>query len=598
MRRSSIGLGGHSRPKVATCDLALLEDISITPPTSYASADVFAEDRALNANAKQTEPGKVEDKLNSAMFTTPPTTPKKSQAVCSKRPDVVAVSFSEDESGSDGESFEISVVREEKVDSPEAGNKTSPTIQPVILETPANLPLLIDINMEMPVVSYIQPASPLAGHVGKGDIIVFLDGKSTAEMSHITLTRLLNKAQSGRRKLVVLPSKHGRKLLRKNSQGSDEGSSGTKTVDMVKRGPSPSRQVTPEKECNDTDCRDKARVQQQEDQAVEARDACLEAPPPTPQKISVNPGTAISSEEGQSSLTPPVEGPDNDMTPMTRGRSEKIEVADSETQQPGIDKSAGHEAKSMESEMPAGDDINDVDSAVKDDSNDSNEPQRRNNSAEAPDGRQTPLQSSSDGELVDSMSTRYQSCQSRQKACETHETEPTGGPAVISDDEPPVHKDQVRGEESNVNREVGPIESLESSHDAPNEETHIQESCHDAPNEETSVRPQQIQAPPSPPSTPVPADKKHARKGQINGKDDNGEDEQDSKDRERAERRNRAAPNIEFVHVDDSSSRACDLSTIYGGRWDPACHTAHRVEDALGYMEQVSVSALRRLAAL
>ncbi|EJK47579.1 hypothetical protein THAOC_33692 [Thalassiosira oceanica] len=580
MRRSSIGLGGghsDSRPKVESCDLALLEDISITPPTSYASAqvaEVFAEDRALNAQPIEPGPGKVGDNLNSAMFTTL----EKNQVVDSKRPDVVSVSFSENESGSEGGSFEISIINEEKAGSPEAGIKTSPTIQPIILETPANLPLLIDINMEMPVVSYIQPASPLSGHVGKGDIIVFLDRKSTADMSHMTLTRLLNssKAQTGKRKLVVLPSKHGRTLLRKISQG--EESSG-KTTDIRERGPSRSRQVTPEKECNEKDCRDKAIG----NQAVEARDAIFQSSPPTTLKLSANPGTTISSPH-QSSVTQPVVSPDNGLTPLRRGRSEKIKVEDSGAQEPGIAKIADDQVNSAKSEtMPAGDDKVDDDLAAKDDSN---EPQHRTIAGPHSDGRHTSFRSSSDEELAGSMSTRYLSCQSRQKGCEVQKTEPVGGePAVISDDEPPEHEDL--GEESNVNREVGPIESKESSHDAP--------------NEETTVRPPHIQAPPSPPSTPVPADEEQDRKRQTNGddnNDDNGVDEQDSRDRERAERRNRAAPNIEFIHVDDSSSRACDLSTIYGGRWDPACHTAHRVEDTLGYMEQVSVFALRLLASL
>jgi len=284
--------------------------------------------------------------------------------------------------------------------------------------------------------------------------------------------------------------------------------------------------------------------------------------------------TTISSNplQHQSSVTQPVVSPDNDLTPLRRGRSEKIQLEDSGAQEPGIAKIADDEVNSAKSEtMPAGDDKVDDDSAAKDDSN---EPQHRTIAGPHSDGRHTSFRSSSDEELAGSMSTRYLSCQSRQKGCEVQKTEPVGGePAVISDDEPPEHEDL--GEESNVNREVGPIESKESSHDAP--------------NEETTVRPPHIQAPPSPPSTPVPADEEQDRKRQTNGddnNDDNGVDEQDSRDRERAERRNRAAPNIEFIHVGDSSSRACDLSTIYGGRWDPACHTAHRVEDTLGYMEQ------------
>ncbi len=51
--------------------------------------------------------------------------------------------------------------------------------------------------MIMPLVSWIQPSSPLVGHVAVGVILVFVDGKSTAELSHGMLTKILNGGGGG-----------------------------------------------------------------------------------------------------------------------------------------------------------------------------------------------------------------------------------------------------------------------------------------------------------------------------------------------------------------------------------------------------------------
>ena len=50
----------------------------------------------------------------------------------------------------------------------------------------------IDIDLIIPQISYISPTSPLLGHVNIGDILVFVNGMSTADLSHGVLTRILN----------------------------------------------------------------------------------------------------------------------------------------------------------------------------------------------------------------------------------------------------------------------------------------------------------------------------------------------------------------------------------------------------------------------
>ncbi len=71
--------------------------------------------------------------------------------------------------------------------------------------------------MIMPLVSLIQLSFPLVGHVAVGDILVFKDGKSMAELSHSMLTKMLNGGVGGN-----AGGRRGRGD-RKGKSGSDEG---------------------------------------------------------------------------------------------------------------------------------------------------------------------------------------------------------------------------------------------------------------------------------------------------------------------------------------------------------------------------------------
>ncbi|KAL7437101.1 hypothetical protein ACHAXH_008805 [Discostella pseudostelligera] len=50
--------------------------------------------------------------------------------------------------------------------------------------------------MVTPIISYIQPTSPLVDKLHIGDVLVYVDGMSTAELSHRVVTKLLNGRQS------------------------------------------------------------------------------------------------------------------------------------------------------------------------------------------------------------------------------------------------------------------------------------------------------------------------------------------------------------------------------------------------------------------
>lgn len=109
---------------------------------------------------------------------------------------------------------------------------------PLLLRTPPDVPLGIDIDMIVPLVSYVQPWSILRDYVRIGDVLVFVNGRSTAGMSHGALTRLLsggaagaaadgmprgeNDADGEGSKLVFLPGSHGRQLA--SESGGDAGS--------------------------------------------------------------------------------------------------------------------------------------------------------------------------------------------------------------------------------------------------------------------------------------------------------------------------------------------------------------------------------------
>jgi hypothetical protein len=97
-------------------------------------------------------------------------------------------------------------------------------IKPILIQLPSSVPLGIDIDMVVPIVSYIQPYSPLRNHVSVGDIIIVVNGRSVMNLNHLELCSLLNGGSSrakGNRdngvnqreftKLVLLPGKYRQK---------------------------------------------------------------------------------------------------------------------------------------------------------------------------------------------------------------------------------------------------------------------------------------------------------------------------------------------------------------------------------------------------
>jgi hypothetical protein len=106
--------------------------------------------------------------------------------------------------------FEISVTRVEKVVTavPNVSNEEDQDqqrqvnhnnnnnihIQPLLIQIPKSspIPLGIDIDMVLPIVSFIQPYSPLRHYVAVGDILLFVNGRSVMDLTHVELYSLLN----------------------------------------------------------------------------------------------------------------------------------------------------------------------------------------------------------------------------------------------------------------------------------------------------------------------------------------------------------------------------------------------------------------------
>lgn len=109
-------------------------------------------------------------------------------------------------------------------------------IQPLLIQLPNTTPVGIDIDMVLPVVSYIQPFSPLRYHIEVGDIIIYINGKSVMDLTHMELCQQLNgrkktktssiddvNIQRGLTKLVFLPAKY-RQLEKETQQRIEQGS--------------------------------------------------------------------------------------------------------------------------------------------------------------------------------------------------------------------------------------------------------------------------------------------------------------------------------------------------------------------------------------
>jgi hypothetical protein len=103
---------------------------------------------------------------------------------------------SRDNSKSSTNSKSCSLSKSSKVNSEES-------IQPILLQivtsasnsspfTTTRLSLGIDISYSLPVITYIQPSSPLVGYVETGDVIVYVDGRSSADFSYADLMKMLN----------------------------------------------------------------------------------------------------------------------------------------------------------------------------------------------------------------------------------------------------------------------------------------------------------------------------------------------------------------------------------------------------------------------
>ena len=72
---------------------------------------------------------------------------------------------------------------------------TSPqeeNIEALVIQLPKATPLGMDIDMVLPIVSYIQPHSPLRQHVAIGDILIHVNGSSVMELTHVELCSILN----------------------------------------------------------------------------------------------------------------------------------------------------------------------------------------------------------------------------------------------------------------------------------------------------------------------------------------------------------------------------------------------------------------------
>lgn len=106
---------------------------------------------------------------------------------------------------------------------------TEENIQALVIHLPLPMatPLGIDIDMILPIVSYIQPHSPLRQHLAVGDILINIDGRNVMNLTHMELCSMLNGAprkKNGRSnevetqgegtKLVFLPGKCRTKLLK------------------------------------------------------------------------------------------------------------------------------------------------------------------------------------------------------------------------------------------------------------------------------------------------------------------------------------------------------------------------------------------------
>jgi len=90
-------------------------------------------------------------------------------------------------------------------------------LRPLLLQVPPHTPLLLDVATTFPVIAHIHPSSPLKDHVSLGDVLVHIDGKNSVQWSFEALTRRLNSDAFGADGVE-------RKKKKKKKKGKEEGS--------------------------------------------------------------------------------------------------------------------------------------------------------------------------------------------------------------------------------------------------------------------------------------------------------------------------------------------------------------------------------------
>ncbi|KAL9182181.1 hypothetical protein ACHAXT_012833 [Thalassiosira profunda] len=532
---------------------------------------------------------------------------------------------------------------------PSAAPAAFSQIQPILINTPPNAPLGIDIDMVMPVVSYVQPSSPLRGHVAVGDILVFIDGKSTAELSHGALTRMLNGNPHGnvsndgrrvvgreaervvdakRRKLIFLPGKYGRKLGIKPvaTAGETDPAKGGKDIGSTsgsadgngssEAASSRENESVPAVEKESVDRPDVVAVTPEgsEDGEVEPSEmvdvAKQEASAPAaPKAVSPSGTDATMDTKGtgsQSDSRDSLDGCVRVLGDATSTPKQKVVAAADQTDRTAGENAGAREVEANRAELlPAL--TTDITAKMKSSqpstplSSRSSSLKRRN-----PSEQQTFATCQTDtGQTV---GQTFHTCQSHStpegtgadRSSKPSRSSSHGEPSAANVrnetlDSPPStpgvdgtdQNEEMKPQQREVNEE--PIVGQNSGYPVAEQPPEVKSTAEGQPNGPNSD-------PGVGSSTPenakidasVPQEKRQSSATPTPPPDLNEEDLR------RWERRNRPAPTVDYVDVpygDASHSpkdRGEDVSTIYGGRWDPALHdmAGRRVEDALGYAEE------------
>jgi len=109
------------------------------------------------------------------------------------------------------DSFELSIIQENLVSSTPKSFSPKPKLIRLVNEL-SDQPLGVDLLQSLPIVSYIYPSSPLRGLLFAGDVILELDGKKSTEMNFHNLNGWLasnnsNVVDKTPRSILFLPGK-------------------------------------------------------------------------------------------------------------------------------------------------------------------------------------------------------------------------------------------------------------------------------------------------------------------------------------------------------------------------------------------------------